>query len=123
KIPYILCTGNHDYGYKAAENRMSAFPEYFSPERSDQFKKTLVGVCNNSFGKPTLENAAYEFDLPNWGKVLVFSLEFAPRDEALGWAKAFAAKDEYRKHRVFVLTHSYMKWDGTIIETEPYKVT
>ncbi|WYJ06762.1 hypothetical protein P3B99_006010 [Opitutia bacterium KCR 482] len=34
----------------------------------------------------TLENAAYEFDLPNWGKVLVLSLEFAPRDETLDWA-------------------------------------
>lgn len=26
-------------------------------------------------------------------------------------------------HKVFVLTHSYLKWDGTVIESENYKVS
>ena len=42
---------------------------------------------NNYQGIPTLENAAYEFITDTWGKILVVSLEFAPRDEALAWAK------------------------------------
>ena len=29
KLPYVICTGNHDYGYQKAENRLCHFPDYF----------------------------------------------------------------------------------------------
>ena len=29
KISYVVCTGNHDYGYEKAENRLCHLPDYF----------------------------------------------------------------------------------------------
>ena len=33
-VPYIISCGNHDYGYRHAENGMTRFPEYFPIERN-----------------------------------------------------------------------------------------
>lgn len=123
KVPYVICTGNHDYGYRRSENRLCRFPEYFPVERNSCWRNTLVSVCNNSDGIPTLENAAFEFSDPNWGRMLVISLEFAPRDEALVWARELCESDKYKNHKVFVLTHSYLEGDGSVIEKESYDVS
>lgn len=123
KVPYIISGGNHDYGYTRAENRRSYFPEYFPVERNAAWKKSLVSVCKNAFGAPTLENAAFAFDEPNWGKILIITIEFAPRNEVLEWAKNLAADKKYENHKVFVLTHSYLNADGTVIEKEGYEVS
>jgi len=61
RLPYIICGGNHDYGYKRAENRLCNISKYFPVTRNLLWKDCLVSVCNNAFGVPTLENAAYEF--------------------------------------------------------------
>lgn len=123
KIPYVICTGNHDYGYKSSENRMCNFPRYFQPERNLLWKNSLVEVANNAFDVPTLENAAYEFEDKNWGKILVISMEFAPRNEILEWALGLANKDKYKNHKVIILTHSYLEGDGSVIEKEGYKLS
>ena len=86
KISYVVCTGNHDYGYEKAENRLCHLPDYFPSERNSCWKKSLVETGLNYQGIPTLENAAYEFETDTWGKLLVISLELAPRDEASEWA-------------------------------------
>ena len=62
KLPYVICTGNHDYGYEKSENRLCRFPAYFPSERNSCWRKSLVEVGNNYQDIPTLENAAYEFD-------------------------------------------------------------
>lgn len=123
KLPYIICGGNHDYGYKRSENRLCNLPKYFPVERNPLWKDCLVSVCNNAFGIPTLENAAYEFHDKNWGSILVIALEFAPRDEVLEWAKELSASKRFENHKVFILTHSYLTWEGKIIEKEPYGVS
>lgn len=123
KIPYIICTGNHDYGYRKAENRLCRFPDYFPAERNSSWRKSLVATGNNYQDIPTLENAAYEFDADTWGKILVISLEFAPRDEALEWARKVTERPEYSNHKVILLTHSYLAWNGKVIEKENYKVS
>lgn len=123
KVNYILCTGNHDYGYEKAENRLTRFPHYFPAERNSYWKKSLVAVGTDSNGVPTLENAAYEIATDTWGKLLVIAIEFAPRDETLEWARLLAASEKYKQHKVFILTHSYMNWNGKVIEKEGYKVT
>ena len=64
--PYVLCTGNHDYGIEASENRNSRFPEIFNISRNNaQWGKHLVRTAPNAFGVNTLENAAYEFSDKN----------------------------------------------------------
>ncbi|MDR2956364.1 MAG: metallophosphoesterase [Prevotella sp.] len=123
KISYVVCTGNHDYGYEKAENRMTNFPRYFYPERNSAWRKSLVAVANDSNGVPTLENAAYEFETETWGKLLVVSIEFAPRDEALDWVLKLVQSDKYKDYTVILLTHSYINKNAKRIEKEGYKVS
>ncbi|WP_455639908.1 metallophosphoesterase [Parabacteroides sp.] len=123
KVSYVICTGNHDYGYEKSENRLCHFPDYFPSERNSCWKKSLVEVGNNYKDIPTLENAAYEFETDTWGKILVISLEFAPRDEAIAWAKKVTEKPKYKDHKVILLTHSYLTWDGKRHVKENYKVS
>lgn len=109
KVPYILCTGNHDYGTSATENRYSQFNSYFPPGKNPLNEKILVEMAPNAEGVKTLENACYEFK-PAFGKpMLIFSLEYAPRRAVVEWAKSLAAKPEYQDHTGLVLTHSYMR--------------
>lgn len=122
KLPYIISPGNHDYGYTRAETAQTNFPNYFSVERNAAWKKTLVSVCNNRSGLPTLENAAFYFDEQNWGKILVITTEFAPRDEVLHWAKALAESEQYKSCKVILLTHSYLDAAGNRIAKENYKI-
>lgn len=77
----------------------------------------------NSDGIPTLENAAYEFVTDTWGKLLVVSLEFAPRDEALEWARKLMEQPAYKDHKVILLTHSYMSPEAVRHVTENYDVS
>ncbi len=123
KLPYVICTGNHDYGYEKSENRLCRFPAYFPSERNSCWRKSLVEVGNNYQDIPTLENATYEFDTKTWGKILVISLEFAPRDEAIEWAKTITEKPKYKDHKVILLTHSYLAWNGKRHIKENYKVS
>jgi hypothetical protein len=122
KIPYILCTGNHDYGYVNIVNRNTNLNKYFPPDRNLCWHKSLAGICNNASGIPTLENAAYEIKMYGNLNILVVSLEFAPRDEALNWAKNLCQSKKYKDHLCILLTHSYLNWDGKRIETEKYKI-
>lgn len=123
RLPYVVCTGNHDYGYLGSENRQSHFAEFFYPERNNKLKDILVGTCPNWQGYHTLENAAYEFDEANWGKMLVVSLEFVPRDEVLEWANKLVSSEKYKNHKVIILTHAYMHTNGNLIESDWYPLT
>jgi len=123
KAPYIISTGNHDYGYLRAENSMTRFPEFFPVTKNSCWDDCLVSVCNNRNGLPTLENSAYEFVTETWGKILLIALEFAPRDGVLQWAKDLAASEKYLHHKVFVITHSYLDAAGQRIAQEKYLIT
>lgn len=125
-LPYVVCTGNHDYGlYETAINRESQMPNYFYPDRNRCWQKSIVDVGLNAFGQPTLENAAYEIETgsPKWGKLLVLSLEFAPSDSVLEWAKEVVSKPKYKNTFVIVLTHSFLDKFGNLKQKEDYKVT
>ncbi len=109
KVPYIISTGNHDYGYRSAENGMTHFPDYFPFERNTAWRDRCVSALPNRNGIPSLENAAFEFVEPNWGKLLVITSEFAPRDEVLNWAKELAASPQFKDHKVIFMTHSFLR--------------
>ena len=123
KVPYVIATGNHDYGYTRAETDITHFPEYFPVERNSCWKKALVSVCNNRHGIPTLENAAYEITDANWDKLLVIALEFAPRDTVLNWAKNLCASERFSQHTVLVITHSYLKAGTERYTDTGYKIS
>lgn len=125
EIPYVLCTGNHDYGYESSENRQTRFGDYFPVSKNPLWRDCLVAAFPNAEGKMTLENAAFEFFDRNWGKILVVSLEFAPRDEALEWAESLLKSEKFKGHKAILLTHSVLrvkKGLAEIMEKEPYKL-
>lgn len=122
--PYILATGNHEYGLEASESRNSEFPKYFDVSRNHtQWEKHLISYCPNAFGKGTLENAAYEFYHHNWGDILILTLEFSPRDEVVEWAKKLCLSKKFTNHKVIILTHSILSAKGELIQKENYKST
>ena len=123
RLPYIACQGNHDLGYIAAEYRYSMMPNYIYPERNRAFAKTLVSTGTNYEGIHTMENSAYEFHDEAWGDLLVISFEFAPRDEALEWARQLIESERFANHKVIILTHSFLATNGDRIAEEGYKLT
>ena len=120
KLPYILCTGNHDYGTKSAENRYSQFNSYFPPQGNPLTQSLLVEMAPNAQGVKTLENACYRWKSPYGQNFLIFSLEFGPRAEILKWAKQMAASPEYKNYIGVMITHSYIDSKGERTDNEKY---
>ena len=64
KVPYIVSPGNHDYGYRKAENSRTCFPDYFPFERNPAWRDVCVATYPNRNGAISLENATFAFDDP-----------------------------------------------------------
>lgn len=108
KVPYIAATGNHDYSIDRQGNRTSHYSEFFTSERNHLNQKILVQNSRNEQGKPTLENSAYEIRNLNGQDYLFMTVEFAPRDTVVTWAKRVADMEQYRNHRIVLVTHNYL---------------
>lgn len=120
RLPYVVAQGNHDIGEITATDRHTIMPNYVYPERNILFEKCLVSTCQNWQGVHTMENSAYEFHDKAWGDLLVITLEFAPRDEAIAWAKELTESDKYKNHKVILLVHSWLNTAGDRITQEGY---
>jgi len=118
KVPYVTATGNHDYGIFNFENRKTNFDQYFPINKNPKNRDVLRHVGLNADGKPTLENAAYEFVSPTGKKILAISLEYLPRNEIVEWAKDLADRDVYSNHLVILLTHFYLGADNQYLTTK-----
>jgi predicted phosphodiesterase len=104
-VPYSVLPGNHDLEYKnkAYSRKTTLYNKYFGPDRFQDY--SWYGGC---WGK-TNDNNYCTFEAGGM-KFLVISLEYAPRDEVLAWAKDIAAAHPDR--RVLVATHCYMRPTG-----------
>lgn len=122
QLPYVLCTGNHDYGITCAQNRNTWFNEFFPTDRNPCTREQLFACDHNAFGINTLENSAYEFQEPppNNRKFLVITLQFAPTDANLKWARSVADDPRFANHFGILLTHSYMRANGERIQSEDF---
>ena len=107
-VPYVVSSGNHDYGYSRGDEPFTHYPEYITMERNSKNTDCIVAAFPNKEGRVSIENAAYEFSDPNWGKLLIINTEWAPRDEVLEWAKELCESDKYKDHKVIVQTHSFL---------------
>lgn len=107
-VPYIVTTGNHDYGETSAQDRHSLLDRYFAPERNSKLKNVIAFQGPNSFGIPNMENAAYQFTTPNGQKVLIISLAFSPTAEQIKWAKWVFSLKGYQNHFGILVTHAYL---------------
>ncbi len=114
ELPYILCTGNHDYGIRGSENTNTHFNEYFPSDRNPLTRRQLVECAPNRRGVPTLENAIYQFTAPHPDnrKFLVISLQNNPADKTIKWAKSIVDKPEFANHFCILLTHNYLTASG-----------
>ena len=123
RLPYVVAQGNHDIGHITATDRHTLADEYIRPERNIKWEKSLVATCPNFEGVHTMENSAYEFEDGAWGKLLVITFEFAPRDEAVEWAKQLTESERFKNHKVIILTHSWLDTAGNRISKEGYTLT
>ena len=124
RVPYIISTGNHEYGYRHAENGNTRFPEYFPIERNKAWYDCAVEVFPNRNGVESLENAAFEFNTPEWGGLLVVCNEFAPRDEVLEWTAGLIRRERFKNHKVIYMTHSLLnERDASRTYNEPYGIS
>ena len=121
-VPFITAAGNHDYGYNNISTRNTNFNKYFPIDKNFQTQKLVREVAQNAENIPTLENAAFEFTSPHGRKFLILTLEFAPRDTILAWAKQVADLEKYKQHKVIVLTHSYMNAKNEHTVKENYAI-
>jgi hypothetical protein len=108
KVPYITATGNHDYSIDEKGIRSSRFPDFFKENKNFLNRKILVQNNRNEKGIATIENSAYEIKSLNGKDYLFLTLEFAPRDTVLQWAKTIAEMEQYKDHRIILLTHAYL---------------
>jgi hypothetical protein len=109
KVPYCLCLGNHDIGYRktgnsadsysTANDRKTRFNKFF-PRSKYQNLKHFGGTPGKG-----LDNSYWVFTAAKMN-FLILALEFKPRDAILAWAGNVARK--HQDHRIIVLTHSYL---------------
>ena len=108
KVPYMAVTGNHDYSIDRQGNRSSRYNEFFTIEKNYLNQKYLVQQSRDEQGKQTLANAAMELKGLNGKDYLFLSVEYAPRDTVITWAKKVAGMAAYKNHRVILSTHAYL---------------
>ncbi len=102
-IPVIFCLGNHDYGENGSSGtRQSNIPDELTPIRDD----VMAGSLWDNY---------LRFVVLGGKKVVVLSLEFAPRDEALDWADAVIK--ENHNTPVIILTHAFLDDFGMIYDS------
>ena len=123
KVPYVLAAGNHDYGYSNISVRRSNYNTYFPVDKNFKTQKIIREAGLNAEGVPTMENAAFEFTSPQGRKFLLLTLEFAPRDTIIAWAKKVTVMEKYKNHTGIILTHSYLNSANQHIEKENYPIT
>lgn len=105
KIPYIMCTGNHDYGSYSgdsgnANNRNTPYSYYFDYSSNPIFvASSETGIYDNSFFRIFIHQQPFN----------IFSLEFAPADDVITWADSIAKKNE--DGIGMILTHAYLYKD------------
>lgn len=107
-LPYVICPGNHDYGYTRSETPNTNYPKYFTASRNPRNREVLVSTYFNRLGMMTLENSAYEFHDSAWGDILVIASEYAPRKCVLDWAHELCTSERFKNHLAIFLTHSYI---------------
>jgi hypothetical protein len=112
-IDYILCTGNHDYGDGGTTNsRETKFSQYFNYSNSSTF---IASMDRNQF-----ENAYFGINIHNQ-PLLLFSLEFGPRDKVLAWADSISKKNPEKLN--ILMTHAFLAGQGLRYDYNKFKYT
>lgn len=107
-LPLVVVTGNHDLGPKGAANsRVTGLDDI----RQVQPAHSALGFLGTY--DRTLANSAYAINT-TLGSLLVIGLEFAPRPEAVAWAKQLLADTPHAL--ALVATHAFTYHDDTLYD-------
>lgn len=110
-VPYVLSTGNHDYGPRGrAKNRMTLFNDHFSITDNPLNDPAKNGSIGGVFEKGKLDNSYHTFTAPDGRKLIVISLEWLPRNAAVAWASKVVSR--YPDHTAILLNHYYLNGAG-----------
>lgn len=109
-VPYLVSTGNHDYGLGGdgwTVTRSTLIDSYFPVSKFAQFP-----WFRGTFEAEHIENNYALVDVPgttdHW---LVVSLEFGPRDAVLAWADSVVKR--YPSTPAMIVTHAYLYGDSS----------
>jgi hypothetical protein len=118
-VPYVMAVGNHDLGTTSAQDRSTQFNDFFNVTQNPLVDPTQGGILKGVYETGKLENAYFELQAPDGRKLLLFSLEFWPRQEVVDWANRIASQPKYADHSAALLTHSYLNWNGSLMNADP----
>lgn len=108
EVPYILAAGNHDFGITNFQSRETKYNTYFKATDNPLTNPVTGGILQGTFEPNHLENAYHEFTAPDGRKMLIFVLEYYPRQAVLNWADSIAGQAQYADHTAVMLTHSFI---------------
>jgi hypothetical protein len=118
-VPYIMAVGNHDLGTTSAQNRSTQFNTYFHPSQNPLIDPLQGGILKGVFETGHYENSFYEVRGPDGRDLLIFSLEFWPRQTVVDWANRIVEQPKYRDWSAVLLTHSYLNWNNVLMNADP----
>jgi hypothetical protein len=119
-VPYIMSPGNHDIGTTNAQSRDTQFNTYFQPTQNPlnytpaSGGNPASGILRGLYQPGHLENAYFEFNAPDGRNLLIFALEFMPRQAVVNWANSVADLPQFADHTAVLLTHTYLDWNNTL---------
>ena len=108
QVPYILAAGNHDFGTTNFQNRSTQYNTYFKITDNPLNNPATGGIIKGTFEPNHLENSYSAFTAPDGRKMLIFNLEYYPRQAVLDWADSIAGQAQYADHTAVLLTHSFI---------------
>jgi 3',5'-cyclic AMP phosphodiesterase CpdA len=107
RVPYAMCTGNHDCGPGGnAADRTTGLDRTFPYERLAGWSG-LAGV--KTAGQ--MANSYHLFEAPDLSRWLILTLEWAPTDSTLQWASEILAK--YPDRKAILVVHAYLYYDDS----------
>ena len=115
-VPYVMAAGNHDMGSTSATGSLVAHQHLLPTQRQSAHRPRTRRYPQRHDGAGPIENAYYDFTAPDGRQMLIFSLEFGPRQQTVNWANTIAALPEYANHTAVLLTHAYMDNDETRLD-------
>jgi hypothetical protein len=119
EVPYILAAGNHDFGTTNFQSRETKYNTYFKATDNPLTNPATGGILGGTFEPNHLENAYHEFTAPDGRKMLIFVLEYYPRQAVLNWADGIAGLPQYADHTAVLLTHSFIGSGNTRWNVSP----
>jgi hypothetical protein len=108
QVPYVLAAGNHDFGTTNFQNRNTQYNTYFKITDNTLNSPATGGIIKGTFEPNKLENSYSTFTAPDGRKMLIFNLEYYPRQAVVDWADSIAGQAQYADHTAVLLTHSFI---------------